>query len=219
MIVSLSGVLIEAAIFRAVIECAGVGYEVNIPVSTAEKLPRIGEKVRLFTLQTFREDGQSLYGFHSAEERDFFKMLIEKVSGIGPGIALKIFSRLSLPVLRDAIRRSDVALLSQCPGIGKKTAERLVVELRDKVALVGGSTAGTAGTAKKSGTSPAEIDAGTPLAETGSGADESAQADAVAALMALGFKLADADKAVRAAVSKAGADAPVEKLVRLALGN
>ena len=216
MIVSLSGILIEAAIFRAVIECAGVGYEVNIPVSTAEKLPRIGEKVRLFTLQTFREDGQSLYGFHCAEERDFFKMLIEKVSGIGPGIALKIFSRLSLPVLRDAIRRSDVALLSQCPGIGKKTAERLVVELRDKVALVSGSTAGTA---KKSGTSPAEIDAGTPLAETGSGADESAQADAVAALMALGFKLADADKAVRAAVAKAGADAPVEKLVRLALGN
>ena len=216
MIVSLSGVLIEAAIFRAVIECAGVGYEVNIPVSTAEKLPRIGEKVRLFTLQTFREDGQSLYGFHSAEERDFFKMLIEKVSGIGPGIALKIFSRLSLPVLRDAIRRSDVALLSQCPGIGKKTAERLVVELRDKVALVSGSTAGTA---KKSGTSPAEIDAGTTLAGNGSGADESAQADAVAALMALGFKLADADKAVRAAVSKAGADAPVEKLVRLALGN
>lgn len=216
MIVSLSGILIEAAIFRAVIECAGVGYEVNIPVSTAEKLPRIGEKVRLFTLQTFREDGQSLYGFHSAEERDFFKMLIEKVSGIGPGIALKIFSRLSLPVLRDAIRRSDVALLSQCPGIGKKTAERLVVELRDKVALVGGSAAGTA---KKSGTSPSGIDAGTTLAETGSGADESAQADAVAALMALGFKLADADKAVRAAVAKAGADAPVEKLVRLALGN
>lgn len=214
MIVSLSGILIEAAIFRAVIECAGVGYEVNIPVSTAEKLPRIGEKVRLFTLQTFREDGQSLYGFHSAEERDFFKMLIEKVSGIGPGIALKIFSRLSLPVLRDAIRRSDVALLSQCPGIGKKTAERLVVELRDKVALVGGSATGTA---KKSGNSPSAIDTGTPFAE--SGADESAQADAVAALMALGFKLADADKAVRAAVAKAGADAPVEKLVRLALGN
>ena len=108
MIVSLSGKLIEAAIFRAVIECAGVGYEVNIPVSTAEKLPRIGENVRLFTLQTFREDGQTLYGFHSAEERDFFKLLVEKVSGIGPGIALKIFSRLSLPVLRGAIRNGDV---------------------------------------------------------------------------------------------------------------
>ncbi len=215
MIVSLSGILIEAAIFRAVIECAGVGYEVNIPVSTAEKLPRIGENVRLFTLQTFREDGQSLYGFHSAEERDFFKMLIEKVSGIGPGIALKIFSRLSLPVLRDAIRRSDVALLSQCPGIGKKTAERLVVELRDKVALA-------AGTPKKpsaTGDGTISSSAFAATTETSGDAAENAQADAVAALMALGFKLADADKAVRAAVAKAGADAPVEKLVRFALGN
>jgi len=146
MIVSLSGILIEAAIFRAVVECGGVGYEVNIPVSTAEKLPRIGEKVHLFTLQTFREDGQSLYGFHSSEERDFFKLLIEKVSGIGPGTALKIFSRLSLPVLRDAIRRSDVALLSQCPGIGKKTAERLVVELRDKISPAHGAKPADAGT-------------------------------------------------------------------------
>lgn len=213
MIVSLSGVLIEASVFRAVIECSGVGYEVNIPVSTAEKLPRIGEKVRLFTLQTFREDGQSLYGFHSAEERDFFKMLIEKVSGIGPGIALKIFSRLSLPVLRDAIRRSDIALLSQCPGIGKKTAERLVIELRDKVALGGGPATGTA---KKSAASASDTEI---RSEEAADVAESAQADAVAALMALGFKLADADKAVRSAVAKAGADAPVEKLVRLALGN
>lgn len=209
MIVSLSGKLLEAAIFRAVIECAGVGYEVNIPVSTAEKLPRIGENVRLFILHTFREDGQSLYGFHSAEERDFFKMLVEKVSGIGPGTALKIFSRLSLPVLRDAIQRSDVALLSQCPGIGKKTAERLVVELRDKVALVGGK-AGTPAPSKVAATD--NVPASSPEADN-------AQADAVAALISLGFKLPDADKAVRAAVAKAGADAPVETLIRHALGN
>lgn len=209
MIVSLSGKLIEAAIFRAVIECAGVGYEVNIPVSTAEKLPRLGENVRLFTLQTFREDGQSLYGFHSAEERDFFKLLIEKVSGIGPGIALKIFSRLSLPVLRDAIRSGDVALLSQCPGIGKKTAERLVVELRDKVALVGAGTAGTRNVSAN--------DAGGNAVAAGT--ENSQQSDAVAALMSLGFKLADADKAVRAAVGKAGSDASAETLIRIALGN
>lgn len=207
MIVSLSGTLIEAAIFRAVIECGGVGYEVNIPVSTAEKLPRIGERVHLFTLQTFREDGQSLYGFHSSEERDFFKLLVEKVSGIGPGTALKIFSRLSLPVLRDAIRRSDVALLSQCPGIGKKTAERLVVELRDKVAPAGAKPAGNT-------SETASATTGTPT--TG---ETDVQADAVAALMSLGYKLADADKAVRAAVAKAGANASVETLIRVALGN
>lgn len=206
MIVSLSGILIEAAVFRAVVECGGVGYEVNIPVSTAEKLPHIGERVRLFTLQTFREDGQSLYGFHDAEERDFFKLLVEKVSGIGPGTALKIFSRLSLPVLRDAIRRGDVAMLSKCPGIGKKTAERLVVELRDKVAPV---------SAKSASAPTSSATEKTPESDTG----PNAQADAVAALISLGYKLPEADKAVRDAVSKAGANAPTETLIRVALGN
>lgn len=207
MIVSLSGKLIEAAIFRVVIECAGVGYEVNVPVSTAEKLPRIGENVRLFTLHAFREDGQALYGFHSAEERDFFKLLVEKVSGIGPGTALKIFSRLSLPVLQNAIRSGDVALLSQCPGIGKKTAERLVVELRDKVSVGGNAHS----VADKKGAATNDVPANADAVNT--------QSDAVAALMSLGFKLADADKAVRAAVGKAGADASVETLIRIALGN
>lgn len=205
MIVSLNGKLIEAGIFRAVIECAGIGYEVNIPVSTAEKLPDIGGNVRLFTLQTFREDGQSLYGFSTAEERDFFKLLVEKVSGIGPGTALKIFSRLSLPVLQTAIQNSDIAQLSQCPGIGKKTAERLVVELRDKIGVV-----------KKSAASPVSGElAGIPAASEA----PSAQADAVAALAALGFKLDQADKAVRQAIQKCGASASTETLVRVALGN
>lgn len=217
MIVSLSGTLIEASIFRAVIECGGVGYEVNIPVSTTEKLPRLGEKVRLFTLHTFREDGQALYGFASAEERDFFKLIIEKVTGIGPGIALKIFSRLSIPVLCDAIRRGDAGTLAKCPGIGKKTAERMIVELRDKVALGGNAPAGTG---SPSGTSGTKSGAGTLLpASAGTNAAASAQADAVAALVSLGFKLTDADKAVRAAIAKTGADAGVEKLIRLALGN
>lgn len=206
MIVSLHGKLIEAGIFRAVIECAGVGYEVNIPVSTAEKLPDIGGDVRLFTLQTFREDGQSLYGFSTSEERDFFKMLVEKVSGIGPGTALKIFSRLSLPVLQNAIQNSDIAQLSQCPGIGKKTAERLVVELRDKVGLVKKASQQSG----ISGASPTAV----PAAEA-----PSAQADAVAALTALGFKLDQADKAVRQAVQKCGSGASTETLVRVALGN
>lgn len=206
MIVSLNGKLIEAGIFRAVIECSGVGYEVNIPLSTAEKLPEIGGNVRLFTLQTFREDGQSLYGFSSAEERDFFKLLVEKVSGIGPGTALKIFSRLSLPVLQNAIQSSDIAQLSQCPGIGKKTAERLVVELRDKIGAVRKAPAGSTDFA---GTPSGSASAGVP----------SAQADAVAALTALGFKLEQADKAVRQALQKCGADASTETLVRVALGN
>ncbi|MDR2862742.1 MAG: Holliday junction branch migration protein RuvA [Puniceicoccales bacterium] len=201
MIVSLNGTVLESGIFRAVIECHGVGYEVHIPVTTAEKLPPAGAAVRLHTLQVFRENDQALYGFASAGERDFFRLLVEKVSGIGPRTALNIFSRLSLTVLKDAIARGDVKLLSDCPGIGKKTAERLVVELRDKI-LPG------------AGISPVPS-----TSASAAPAQSSLHHDAVAALVSLGLKLADADKAVRRALEKTGADTTVEKLIRAALGN
>ena len=202
MITSLSGTLIESGIFRAVVECAGVGYEVAIPVTTAEKLPKHGQPVRLHIHHAFREDGQALYGFATVEERDFFKLLVEKVSGVGPKMAINLFSRLSLPTLKDAIARGDVNRLSDCPGIGKKTAERLVVELRDKVGVP----------SAKGAVSPV-AGAPTPVSAP------SAQQDALEALVALGFKPADADKALRAALAKLGADAPAEKLIRAALGN
>jgi len=198
MIVSLRGKLIEATVLRVVIESAGVGYEVNIPVTTAERLPKVGSEIFLLIHHVFREDGQALYGFAVPEERDFFRLLVEKVSGVGPKLALTILSRLSLPVLRDAIVRSDVSLLSQCPGIGKKTAERLVVELRDKL----GADLGVA---------PASATAST-------GAQPSAVSDAVAALIALGNKAVDADKSVRAAVLKLGPGATADQLVKAALG-
>lgn len=202
MITSLSGTLVESGIFRAVVECAGVGYEVAIPVTTAEKLPKHGQPVRLHIHHAFREDGQALYGFATVEERDFFKLLVEKVSGVGPKMAINLFSRLSLPTLKDAIARGDVNRLSDCPGIGKKTAERLVVELRDKVGV----------SSAKGAVSPV-AGAPTPVSAP------SAQQDALEALVALGFKPADADKALRAALAKLGADAPAEKLIRAALGN
>ncbi len=204
MIVSVNGTLLESGIFRAVVECGGLGYEVHIPVTTAEKLPPVGSPVHLHTRQVFREDGQFLYGFATTEERDFFGLLIEKVSGIGPKIALNIFSRLSLPTLKDAIARSDVKLLSDCPGIGKKTAERLVIELRDKI-VPGG----------KSGESTLSGNAGGAAGN----AQSSAQNDAVAALISLGLKAPDADKAVRRAAEKLGTGATAEKLIRAALGN
>lgn len=198
MIVSLRGKLIQAGVLRVVIEVHGVGYEVNIPVTTAERLPAVGAEVFLLTYQVFREDGQSLYGFSTNEERDFFSLLVEKVSGIGPKIALNILSRLSLSVLRDAIVRGDIALLAQCPGIGKKTAERLVIELRDKVGLES---------------------AVTPVGLTTTGSSEPTPAtDAVAALIVLGNKPADADKAVRAALAKLGSGATADQLVKAALG-
>jgi len=199
MIVSLRGKLIEAGVLRVVIESAGVGYEVNVPVTTAERLPKLGAEVFLLIHHVFREDGQALYGFAVAEEREFFKLLVEKVSGVGPKMALNILSRLSLPILRDAIIRGDVALLSQCPGIGKKTAERLVMELKDKVGLEG--SAPSAATL-----APAAALAPTPAS------------DALAALVALGFKPADADKGVRTAVAKLGPGATADQLVKAALG-
>ena len=200
MIVSLRGKLIEAGVLRVVIESAGVGYEVNVPVTTAERLPKLGAEVFLLVHHVFREDGQALYGFAVAEEREFFKLLVEKVSGVGPKMALNILSRLSLPILRDAIIRGDVALLSQCPGIGKKTAERLVMELKDKVGLEAPGAVTMASVAAASAPAP------TPAS------------DAVAALIALGYKPADADKGVRTAIGKLGPGATADQLVRAALG-
>jgi len=199
MIVSLRGKLIEAGVLRVVIESSGVGYEVNVPVTTAERLPKLGAEVFLLIHHVFREDGQALYGFAVAEEREFFKLLVEKVSGVGPKMALNILSRLSLPILRDAIIRGDVALLSQCPGVGKKTAERLVMELKDKVGLEGSAPSVAT-------LAPAAALAPTPAS------------DALAALVALGFKPADADKGVRTAVAKLGAGATADQLVKAALG-
>ncbi|MCR5183601.1 MAG: Holliday junction branch migration protein RuvA [Opitutales bacterium] len=201
MIVSLRGKLIESALFQCVIECAGVGYGVNIPITTSEKLPKLGEEVRLFVCQIFREDDQSLYGFADRETREFFKLIVEKVSGIGPGTALKLLSRFDLPQLKTAIAVGDLATISKTPGIGKKTAERLIVELKDKMdvpASAGVSLLGKNGVPETSSSS-------------------SAQADAIAALVALGFAANVADKAVRAAAAKAGSEATAEILIRAAL--
>src|SRR5580698_7206361 len=136
MITSIRGTLTESALIRAVVEVDGFGYEVHVPVTTAERLPPAGSLVKLHTLVIYREDSQTLYGFATAEDRDFFRLMIENVTGIGPKMALSIMSRLSLPLLVGAIRSGDVATLSKCPGIGKKTAERLVIELK---AYLGGA--------------------------------------------------------------------------------
>ena len=205
MITSINGLLTEATPLRAVIELNGFGYEVNIPVTTAEKLPSPGAQVKLHTLVIYREDAQTLYGFATPAERDFFRLMIETVSGVGPKLALTILSRMSLPLLESAIRNGDVAGLSKCPGIGKKTAERLVIELRAKVGVSGGASP-VAGTG-----------------DLGSGADVASAAgdiplrDAVLALSALGYKAADADAAVRRAQIALGAGASTEKLIKHAL--
>jgi holliday junction DNA helicase RuvA len=202
MLTYIQGTLASATPLQAVIDVQGLGYEVSIPVTTAERLPAIGTKAKLFTLAVYREDSQALYGFSTAEERDFFRLLVEKVSGVGPRVALSIMSKLSLPMLRSAIAGSDIGLLSKCPGIGKKTAERLVIELKDKVGIGGSSSAGLAG--------------GRDQMPHQSPADAKVQ-DAVLALVTLGYKPADADKAVRKALAAEGSDISSESLIKAAL--
>lgn len=203
MIVSLEGQLVASSPLKATVECGGIGYEVHIPVTTAEKLPGFGKTVKLHTFVAYREDSQTLYGFSSAEDRDFFRLLVEKVSGVGPRVALSIMSKLSLQAIRSAISAGDVALLAKCPGIGKKTAERLVIELRDKVGAWGPARVASLG------------GPGSPVPADAAGHD--GYQDAMLALVSLGYKPAEADKALRRAVEALGSEAPTEELIKKAL--
>ena len=199
MITSIQGLLTSATPLHAIVELNGFGYEVNVPVTTAEKLPPPGGLVKLHTMVIYREDAQTLYGFATPQERDFFRLMIENVTGVGPKMALTIMSRLSLPSLESAIRLGDITTLAKCPGIGKKTAERLVVELKSRV-----------GGADLSLTS----EGGQEAAPSGS----STHRDAVSALIALGYKAADADQAVRRSTLALGPKATTEELIKKALG-
>ncbi|HXB02967.1 MAG TPA: Holliday junction branch migration protein RuvA [Opitutaceae bacterium] len=202
MITSIHGTLVATSPLLAVIETGGLGYDVHIPVTTAEKLPATGAQVKLHTLAVYREDAQTLYGFATVEERDFFRLLIDNVTGVGPKGALTIMSKLSLSLLESAIRAGDIATLANCPGIGKKTAERLVVELKSKL------DAPAAGESISSGSSSSPA---------GAAPVDSKQHDAVMALMALGYKAADADQAVRRAALALGGRVTTEALVKKAL--
>lgn len=197
MITRITGTLLNATPLHAVLETGGLAYEVHVPVTTAERLPAVGQQARLHTFVVYREDAQTMYGFASEEERDFFRLLVEKVSGVGPKTALSVLSKLSLPVLHGAIAAGDVALLAKVPGIGRKTAERLVVELRDTVA--------SAACAPATG------------ATTGRAPGEDKVRDAVLALVALGYKAETADKSVRQALAAIGPGAATEALIKRAL--
>ncbi len=202
MIVSIQGTLTEATPLQATIEINGLGYGVSIPVTTAEKLPATGSQVKLHTVVIYREDSQTMYGFASPAERDFFQLMIDHVSGIGPKSALTIMSKLSLASLESAIRMGDIATLSKCPGIGKKTAERLVVELRGKLGATG----------------TLDTTAGAPTGGKSAPAGDARIHDAVLALAALGYKAADADAAIRRANLALGPKATTEHLIKKALG-
>lgn len=197
MITFLQGKLIESLPTLVVVEVNGIGYEVQIPLSSFDKLPAPGQPVKILTQLIVREDAHLLYGFMTEGERNLFRMLTGTVSGIGPKTALNILSGISVTAFRGAVAGSDVKALSQISGVGKKTAERIVVELRDKIGAAGALEAAS----EKHGLAP----------------NDQKINDAVLALMALGLKQPEAQETVRAAQAMLGATATVEELVRASL--
>jgi Holliday junction DNA helicase RuvA len=193
MIALLRGILIEKHPNQAIVETGGVGYDVTIPVSTFTRLPEAGKEVRLRIHTHVREDALALYGFLTQDEKALFEKLIG-VSGIGPTLAVKILSGLAAPDLINFIRRGEVERLVRIPGVGKKTAERMVLELRDKLPAVTGEEPGTAAEAALS----------------------SVDQDVLSALLNLGCGRPQAEAAVRKAKS-AGAAPEFEPLFRRAL--
>jgi Holliday junction DNA helicase RuvA len=197
MISFLHGRLVDALPTQVIVDVQGVGYEVLIPLSSFDKLPLPGQEVHLLTHLAIREDAHVLYGFMTVQERGLFKLLINTVSGIGPKIALNVLSGISVVAFRGAVATSDVKALSQISGVGKKTAERIIVELKDKVGAAGAWEASSA-------------------SRTLSSEDQRLN-DAVLALMALGFKQVGAHETVRQAQAVLGGEATVEELVRACL--
>jgi len=197
MITFLEGTLVEAFPTHVVLGVHGVGYHVLIPLSSYDKLPATGAQVKILTHLSIREDAHVLYGFMSAAERDLFRLLVHHVSGIGPKTALDVLSGSSVTSFKAAVVANDAKSLSQVKGIGKKTAERIIVELKDKVGVAAAWEAASAEHAP----SPQEVHVN----------------DAVLALISLGYKQIDAHKAVKAVIEKQGGNQTSDELVRQSL--
>lgn len=186
MIGRLHGKLLEKNPPQILIDVSGVGYEVDVPMSTFCNLPEVGGELTLHTHFVVREDAELLYGFATLAERAVFRALI-KISGVGPKIALALLSGITVDQLKDAVDRGETGLLTKVPGIGKKTAERLVLELKGKLAGAGAATAAVP--------------------------TSGARADVAAALIALGYS----EREAAAATKKLPEDCTVNDGLRLAL--
>lgn len=196
MITFLDGKLVSALPTQATVDVNGVGYEVFIPLSSYDKLPAVGQPIRILTHLAVREDAHILYGFMTLPERDLFRLLVNNVSGIGPKLALAVLSGMSVTNFKTAVVNSDLAAISKISGLGKKTAERIVLELKDKLGVAAAWEVATAANAP------------TP--------EEERANEAVLALIALGYKQVDAHKAVRDLQTQGHAKS-AEELVKLAL--
>jgi Holliday junction DNA helicase RuvA len=192
MIGSLDGRIVQKAPPHLLLDIAGVGYEVEAPMSTFYGMPPVGERLRLLTHLVVREDAHILYGFATAEERQLFRNLL-KVSGVGPRIALALLSGLSVQAFALCVRSQDAATLTKVPGVGRKTAERLIIEMRDRLAAV------------------TDSDAAGALAVPNGQASGPA-AEAFGALVALGYKPVEATRLLKHA-----GEGSTEERIRAAL--
>lgn len=197
MIGKIRGILEEKGTQTLLVNVNGLSYEVDAPLSTLFSLPDVGEMVSLYTHFVVREDAQQLYGFLSRSDRDMFRVLI-RVNGVGPKLGITILSGLESAALVRCVEDDDVSTLVKLPGIGKKTAERLLIELRDKVKALSGTSDMSA---NEKGQSAATLKA-------------DIQSEAEAALVALGYKPQEATKAVKAAKQD---DQSVESLIKASL--
>lgn len=197
VIAYVSGKLASKSTDQAVVDVGGLGYRVLIPTSTYETLPATGEKVMLHTYFYVREDAQQLFAFASEAERAVFEVMLG-VSGVGPKLALAALSAMRPAELRDHVVQGDTAVLTSISGVGKKTAQRLIVELRDRLA---------------------DLDALEGAAPVSGGSDvrAEARADALAALQSLGMTRADAERALRKVLRDNAGVQSADALVRLAL--
>jgi Holliday junction DNA helicase RuvA len=197
MITFLDGKLEESLPTQIIVNVGGVGYQVLIPLSSYDRLPPPGSAVKILTQLVVREDEHLLIGFFTRGERDLYRLLVHHVTGIGPKLALAILSGMSVENFKAAVVAGDTAAISKISGVGKKTAERVVLELKDKVGVAAEWEAASA------------VHAPTPA--------DTAMHDAVLALIALGYKQVDAHKAVKRVVESEGASVDSEALVRQAL--
>ncbi|WP_086113022.1 Holliday junction branch migration protein RuvA [Xenorhabdus beddingii] len=201
MIGRLRGTVLEKQPPLVLLETNGVGYEVHMPMTCFYELPEIGQEAILFTQFIVREDAQLLYGFNDKQERALFRELI-KVNGVGPKLALAILSGMSAQQFVTAIEQESIASLVKLPGVGKKTAERLVVEMKDRFKGLNGDLF------KQSS------DINLPAAIKQANSDADIEAEAAAALVSLGYKPQEASRMVNK-IAKPGADC--ETLIREAL--
>jgi Holliday junction DNA helicase RuvA len=201
MIAHLSGILLSKQATSVILDVGGVGYEVTIPISTFYELDEPGSKVQLRIYTHVREDALQLYGFKTARERELFLRLIS-VSGIGPKLGITLLSGMSADEMIASIRTNNLARLTLIPGVGRKTAERLVMELRDKIAML---------------SSPElEEEFGKPAGTAAAPTEEAARSDALSALVNLGYQRSAAEKAITAALIEDG-EISVESILRRTL--